>query len=93
MVSKKEAMMPSEREKTLMKNVDLLKTQVGELKKENETLQKQLIDWRQNYDKLKHEHNILVNKPISKNMSEAIDPSRSQNIGQKVKQFSMLILI
>lgn len=94
-VTRKELMMPSEREKTLQKNIDLLKAQVAELKKENDTLQKQLTDWKLNYDKLKQEHNILVNKPISKLAGGSID-TRSYGTGQKVNesfQAGVVILI
>lgn len=77
-------MMPTEREKTLQKSIDLLRTQVGELKKENETLQKQLNDWKHSHEKLKQEYNVLVNKPISKHMGEGVELGKSQAIGQKV---------
>jgi len=53
------------------KSIDILKNEISNLKKENEKLEKQLHNWKENYNKLDKEHKSLLSKPITKVQGEA----------------------
>jgi len=52
------------------KSIDILKNEISNLKKENEKLEKQLHNWKENYNKLDKEHKSLLSKPITKVQGE-----------------------
>jgi len=65
------------------KSIDILKNEISNLKKENEKLEKQLHNWKENYNKLDKEHKILLSKPITKVQGEA-DGGKKINTLQKL---------
>jgi len=72
-----------DKDKYASKNIEILKNEITNLKKENEKLEKQLQNWRDNYNKLDKEHKALLSKPITKNQDEA-EGSKKINTLQKL---------
>lgn len=72
-----------DKDKTISKNIDILRNEVASLKKENEKLEKQLVNWKENYNKLDKEHKALLSKPITKTHEE-IDGAKKINTLQKL---------
>ena len=56
----------SENEKAMQKTIETLNNRVSDLMKETEKYEKQLNNWKENYQKLDKEHKNLLSKPISK---------------------------
>ena len=71
---KKEVAFGADKDKlpaSTQKSIDILKNEISNLKKENEKLEKQLHNWKENYNKLDREHKNLLSKPITKTQGEA----------------------
>lgn len=71
---KKEVAFGADKDKlpaSTQKSIDILKNEISNLKKENEKLEKQLHNWKENYNKLDREHKNLLSKPITKAQGEA----------------------
>ena len=79
----KKELLSAGKDQPAQKSIEILKTEISNLKRDNEKLEKQLKDWKENYNKLDKEHKTLLSKPITKNNEEA-DGVRKINTLQKL---------